>query len=525
MAWGERPVPSWVALAIGALIVVAPSWLMSDQLLNFRLKGDDFAFIDHSRTWARTSASLWVTHFSHVVPLFRLWTFALVRVAGDLANLPTVIGLGSYSAMVLVMVAGGYFVARETGDGALGLVAMALLGTTTVVEPGVIWYAAGQTFWAGLGILAMLVALQGWRRSGGTWRLVLAALAAIAAPAFWTAGYAAGPVGAAYLWADGRPRCRRVAALPILASALVAASFFAVSGRQIIASMHDQQHKASVVINPLRGLSHTSQAIPEALIFGNLGLDAETDATQGVVFCLALVGLWAWSRRRAGFRPSPLEAAGAMLILSSFAMIFTFRSYLPYSSLRSTTWYHVIPHIGFVLLAVGWWAGPSSSPPPPRSPVSRRGALFAVGLVGFLLLAHQARAQRVLTAAVDEFFPWEESEKVTFPTAKLERLRAVYFASVLAERQRQTLARLDRAEAIARRLNIGRETIRRTMGRIDMPGLSERFKEASAVDLLDLPERGTTDDPAVVRSALGTLLEPVPDAPRPWLDPSRRWPP
>ena len=81
-----------------------------------------------------------------------------------------------------------------------------------------LWYSASQALAAGTMILAMLAALQAWRARGCWWLLGLGLLAAMAAPLFWSAGYTAGLVGSAYLWADGRHRCRLAAAFPLAAS-------------------------------------------------------------------------------------------------------------------------------------------------------------------------------------------------------------------------------------------------------------------------------------------------------------------
>src|SRR5262249_35707228 len=223
-----------------------------------------------------------------------------------------------------------------------------------VVEPAAIWYSAVQALWAGLGILLLLLALQGWRSNGGTWRLVLGASWAVAAAAFWSGGYAAGPTGLAYLWADGRPHCRRAAAVPILATALAALVLLGLGGREVLMSGVAPGGLRAAISRPVRGILHTCQAIPEALVLGNLGLDATTAASQGVILTAAGIGLWAWSRRRAG-RPNPLEATGFALVIISFLMVYIFRGDLHFDFLRAYGWYDAIPQVGAVLFAAGWW--------------------------------------------------------------------------------------------------------------------------------------------------------------------------
>ena len=79
--------------------------------------------------------------------------------------------------------------------------------------------------------------------------------------------------------------------------------------------------------------------------------------------------------RTAGRRPSwpsfafnPLECAGAAMVLGCYLLEWTFRGYLDYHNLRTLSpyaivpWYDVIPQIGAVLFAIGWWSGPRVRP-------------------------------------------------------------------------------------------------------------------------------------------------------------------
>jgi hypothetical protein len=525
--WIDRPVGRVPTLILVILLCAAPAWLMADALRSAIVLGDDFAYLSASRTWARCVANLGTPHNVHVAPLFRLWTFGLVWLAGRLDRLPTVLVLASYAALVLVMLAGGHLVARESGSMALGLAAMAALGLTTVVERATAWYSAGQVLWAGLGILLMLVALQDWRARGGAWRLAFAFVAAVAAALSWTGGYAAGPVGAAYLWADGRPRARAVSLVLIVATAVAGCVFLALVGRRLSASDGLRDGSPPTTGRVVTTLAHTGQTIPELMVLANLGLDAPTTATQGAVLTLILAGLWAETVRRGGW-PGPLETAGLALMATSLLMVFAFRGGLPFSSLRTLDWYYVIPHDGFILTlfglgirlvtsqasrdivcearggtvqSSGQWSGEGatvqktgqchphaphlpgeitrpSSPTIPR-PLTRRGALAMVGLATVLLILHAPRAARLVAGDA-------------------EQVRA----------QRLFLARLDEAQRIARRDGIGREAIRATFGRIIGPGVAAQVPHSDAANLLDLPHAGRVTDPTFVRAALNDVLGP-----------------
>ena len=76
------------------------------------------------------------------------------------------LAVASYSILIAVMLLTARLVARETGATAVGLAAMALVGTTSVMLTPAIWYSAGQPLWAGFGILATLWYAQSYRRSG-----------------------------------------------------------------------------------------------------------------------------------------------------------------------------------------------------------------------------------------------------------------------------------------------------------------------------------------------------------------------
>lgn len=527
--WLDRPAGRGPTLVLGLLILTAPAWLMAERfgniaepLGNFRLIGDDFAYLNESRTRRALFDHLWTPHNSHVVPLFRIGTYLLCQVAGRLARLPDVNGAASYGILILVMLAAGRFVAREARDRALGLAASATLGISSVIEPSATWYSAGQTLWAALGILAMLLMLQGWRRSGGGWRLALAVASALAAAACWSGGYLAGPSGFVYLWADGRSRCRKAAVLPLLASGLAGVLALVMAGPRILKADDPAAARAGIAGRLIGGIQNSGQAIPEVLVLHNLGLEARTTPAQGAILCLGLAASWIATRRS---WPNPLEAIGAILIVAGFGLAFTFRGYLSYENLRQLQWYDTIPDIGAVLAGAGWWSGLRPVAAGSIRRLSRRGLILNAGLVLVLLGLHAPRIERRLIADGPPLTRAEIEPRELFPIPWLQRLRAVYFLGDEAGRQRRALARLDRAEAIARDLGFGRAAIRRAFGRVLVPGWPPQIADADALDLLDLPEHGPVLDPRPIRAALAPWLAPEPERRPEWLRPADPWPP
>jgi hypothetical protein len=525
------------------VFAVAPAWLMWEMLVYQRLHGDDFVVAAGSRTWSKLVDHLWMPHHAFVIPLFRLWTFILLLLAGDLAHLQVVLAWASYLTLLLAMALTGILVVRETGNVALGLGVMAVFGLSTVVEPSVVSYAASATLGAGVVILEMLIALQIWRKSGGIVGLGLAALMAALAPWVWPGGYAAGPVGAAYLLADGRARCLKVAVVPVLAVALTALISWTLERSAPFPPERQGGPSESLrnAIDPVRGAMATAQAIPEVLICRNLGLVVKTRLSQALVLCGGLAAAWALSRG-GSLRPNPLEAAGAVLVVAGFWMAYsapgsfafedlhrlqgpeTFASD-PSDGLRSLAWAYTLPQIGALLFAAGWWSSRQTSRTVESSALDRPSWgewLTVLALTAVLATVHFARATAILEASV---YPITASELKKLPVPHLQRLRAVALAELESVRQEHYLAQLDRLERACALQGIDGPTLRRVFGRVVGPGFPRDRADFDVVSLLNLPDRGTLTDEFRVAAAVGHLLRIEPERRPPWVGPSEPWPP
>ncbi len=319
----------------------------------YMLFSDDVAYIAASRTWDRTLANLMVPHNTHIIPAWRLTTWALVASAGNLQRLPAVLATAAYGVLVAVMILAGLLVARETRRTGAGLAASALVGTTSLMLTPATWYSGGQPLWAIFGILAALWYAQSYRRSGRPTALLLAALSAMLAGGFWSAGHLAGPVTAVYLWLDGRRRCRIAAVIPFVATVAAVGLMFATAARPMDSTVSFHGRTVRQAMNPVQGAITTAQAIPENLVLANLGLGAETTPIQGIVLTLGLLLFWAsrrWRFDRAepdstaaktrrvrwpSFAFNPLECAGLAIVLGCYLLEWTFRGYFEYHSLRT----------------------------------------------------------------------------------------------------------------------------------------------------------------------------------------------
>ena len=502
------------ALAGAAGAVGLTWWLVAPFIETYRLIMDDYAYL----AAARASGAPWSTamqpHNAHVVPLFRLVTWGLTRLSGDLGGMPATLGAAAFGGLALAMLAVGHLVARETGSAPAGVAATAGVGLTSVALPSATWYAAGQALWAGLFVALTLIALAERRRAGRGSYLAAAWVAAFLAPSVWSGGYVAGLAGAAYVAAGparGRPKLLVLLSAPI-AYAILAFTFV---GRSIFASGDFHERKAADSLRALRSIAYTAQAIPEVLVAGNLGLDARVEAAPGVALCLLIAAAWA---RGVGPKPSPLEAAGLATVAGGFGLVYAFRGYLPYASLRDLGWYHAIPQVGGVLFVAGWWDRVRARGKTP----SLAGMGIVVALAVALLALNRPRVDRALVASAPAMTP---VERTRFPTPDLQRLRAIYLRGEEAARQRRMLSRLEKVGRIARRDRLTRADLRRDFGRVLPPGWPAQIRDLDAFDLLDLPADGPPAPPGRARAALGDLLAVEPIARPPWLDPEAQWPP
>jgi hypothetical protein len=530
-----------------AVIVTAPAYLFFDPVVIFqrghvarsptaifRLYGDDFAYVTASRTLPRAVSNLFVPHNTHIVPAWRLLTWTLVAWAGSLEQLPAVLAEASYGILVAVMLLTGRLVTRETGWSGLGLAAMTAVGTTSVVASPVCWYSSGQTLWAGFGILATLWYAQCWRRSRSWPALPLAAVSAMLAGWFWTIGHLSGPVAAFYLWLDGRRRCRWAAAVPLAGSGLAVLLSVAIGGSKVDTTVSFHGRTTRQAVQPIEGLLHTARAIPENLVFGNLGLNAHTTATQGVVLTLLVLGIWSVRRwvKHGLTAFNPLECTGVALVLSSYLIEWTVRGYMPFRYLRTINlgmivpWYDTVPHIGAVLFVAGWCYGPRRSAVPNRPPrelkVNRTNLGMALGVLGLMTALIVVNGPRVDLLWRNWAPPLSPREQGMFPLTSMQSLRATVILMAQAEWQRKHLHRLDQAQQTALQMGIGRDGIRSAFGRLDMPELPAAY---DAAGLLDLPERGSVTDPDQVRHALGSYVFKDDEPRPPWLPSSDPWPP
>ena len=185
------------------------------------------------------------------------------------------------------------------------------------------------------------------------------------------------------------------------------------------------------------------------------------------------------------FRANPLEAAGAVVVVANFAMVFAVRgTETTFDNLRALGWYDAIPQLGAVLFAAGWWSGPLDATLPKSMEPPKLRDVGSVALFFTLLLVLQTpRAQRVIFA-----YDGLSAEIFTEEDQGRTHVRTRADLAEQAARQRHVLADLDKIERTAREQGINRAVLRQSLGRIIVPGMPETIAELSALDLLDIPD-------------------------------------
>jgi hypothetical protein len=515
--WLSKPAPIWLAVALAAVILAVPAWLLRDELRSLPLLHDDFAYIAQSRDLPTLRDHLLEPHNAHVVPVFRIWTFALVALSGRLAHLPAVFAVAGYLGLVAAMLALGCVITWETRQPAAGLLAMAILGLSTVTHPAVTWFSAGQSLWAGTAIVVAIAVAHTWSEKGGRMRLAAVFLTTFLAPAVWSGGLLAGPAVLIYLHFRKQRRAR-VAALLLAAVTLgsvvliLMLSHGQIQGAQVV-----WEKRPDVWPRPIQVFLHTAQALVEECVCGNLGLSVTTTPRQAVALLFLLAVLHIWSHRD---RPAwnALEVSGAFIALGGCLLVFLFRGNLPYSSLRPLGWYHTIPQIGAILFAAGWWSA-LSSPVPERMSLGQAAIVVVFAFV-FCLIQIPRAAQQLIQSA-PELGPRETG---LFPSTELLAGRARYFKLEFHERQLRALIRLDRLDALLTDLNASPESLRDVFGHAIIPGISKEQLSCDAFSLL-LPRPRNPDARAELAAQsllLIDLLRPEPEPVPPWLNPKGR---
>ncbi|HEV3257168.1 MAG TPA: hypothetical protein VG013_09835 [Gemmataceae bacterium] len=395
---------SRTVMGMMAVIYVAVVALHTPPLLWPMIEADDFSILEQSWTWQATWENLWVPANEHAMPLGRLSTWALVRLAGRPTLLPLALACQGLLAVVAATGLLYLFVRRELGHPVYGLVAMILFGISTVYAEVVCWFSSS------FGILALdmlvlaLLAAQRWRQTGRRPWLVLSAFWSAVAPAWFAWGILAGPLCCLYLllWCKPKTAPRSAVSLsprllvslsfsPLLGSAAFLAVSLPLTADRIMHLEHYSGQTALEAFHPLTGLWYTARSLVDNLVVGFAGIPWVVLPPAAVVLGVCLVaGAAAWWWRQAPERG--LLVLGLAFILTNYLLIYSARSTWSYDQMHAWSRYHLLPQLGLALFVCGglprwqarWHIGPAAT--------LSSGQVNALGLLaGVLLLVNFPR--------------------------------------------------------------------------------------------------------------------------------------
>jgi hypothetical protein len=325
---------------------------------------DDWQILTQSWTWEGARAGLWVPQNEHTMPLGRLLTYGLVRLAGRPTWVPYLAAAVGPAALLAGMGLLYLFVRRELGHPFYGLVAMALFGVTAVYQQAVWWFAAAFSVLALDTTLLALLAAQCWRQTGRALYLDLTVVAAALAPAWFAVGALAGPLCVLYLLPSERAGDephrggRSFTLLPLLGTALFLAVSLPRTAGAILHLPHYEGKTAVEAFDPLTGLAYAGRSVVDNLLLGAVGvwsLQVPVRYVAVLLAGLALALVWWWRQAPRG----RLILLGLGFLGGSYLLIYSARAAWPYDMMTEPVMsrYHLLPQLGLALVVAGGLPG------------------------------------------------------------------------------------------------------------------------------------------------------------------------
>ena len=444
---------------------------------------DDWQILTQSWTWEGARAGLWVPQNEHAMPLGRLVTYGLVRLAGRPTWVPylaTVLGPAALLAGLGLLY---LFVRRELGHPFYALVAMALFGVTAVYQQAVWWFASAFSVLALDTTLLALLAAQRWRQTGRALHLGLAVVWSALALGWFAVGVLAGPLCCLYLLPAERDRGgprgwrRAFALLPLLGTALFLAVSLPRTAEAIMHLPHYDGKTALQAVGPRTGLAYTCRSVVDNLLLGAVGVwsfQVPVPLVAVVLAGLALALFW-WGRQAPRRR---LILLGLGFIGCGYLLIYSARAAWPYEMMTQPVMcrYHLLPQLGLALVVAGGLPG-------------RNGRWFALDESG-TLTRRQARGLALLVGAC--------------LLVQLPHGMGVYHPE--HAEQQAALRQVEEMDARCRAHHIDAATARAVLPRLEVRGAGDEFNGWGLLRGSPDP-RPTTPDEA--RALLGAEQRPA----------------
>jgi hypothetical protein len=359
---GSEPWSSKRVLLLAGCIFLSALAVHTPRLLFPMLWYDDFDFLRRSWTWQTACANLWVPVNEHAMPLNRLTTWVLVRLAGCASALPYVLALQGPLVLWLCMGLLYLFLRRELGHPVYGLVGMTLFGVTSQYEEALSWYAATFALVSLAFVLLGLLAAQRWRTEGRLRHLAACVFWVALAPTCFGGGVLAGPLCSLYLLlpsagGTGDRPGRAVGALLVrLAPLLGTVVFLGVSlPRTAEAILHAEHHGGKTLLEVFQlrqALLFTGRSLVDNTLLGTLGITGVVCPVIVVPLVLAALlaaGVWWWR----GAPQRSLLLLGMAFLFSSYLLIYGVRVEWTYERIAGWSRYQVFSHLGLTLFVAG----------------------------------------------------------------------------------------------------------------------------------------------------------------------------
>jgi hypothetical protein len=356
------------ARTLGILAGLASLLLNVPALVFPVLMQDDFEILVQSWTWQQATENFWVPQNEHVMPLGRLFTYGLVRLAGRASMVPFAAAVVGPLGLLLALGLLYRFVRRELRHPLYALTAVILFGVSSVYQQAVFWFAASFSVLALDWILLALLAAQSWRQTGKAIHLDLCVLWTALAPAWFASGILAGPLCCLYLLPSRRQhegtshgRFDHVTLVPLLGTLLFLAVSLPRTAATIMHLPHYDGKTALEAFQPVTGFVYTCRSVVDNLLIGLLGtytMDYALPVPLVVVLLVPLAAALFWWWRQAP--DGRLLLLGAGLIGSSYLLTYSARAEWGYVGVMTGPMmgrYHLLPQLGLALVVCGGLPG------------------------------------------------------------------------------------------------------------------------------------------------------------------------